>query len=76
MIEIGIARTLAVLREMAEGKTIKIGEYDFGMTPEMRIGPITYYVMGSPMLGKASEMSLSSFHSMLERENVGAPIFK
>lgn len=70
MIEIGIARTLAILGEMAKGNTVRLGKYDFGMTSEMGIGPI-FSCEGAPtVIYPDSDLSLSTFHRMLECKGV------
>lgn len=69
MVDTRIARTLAVLAEMARGKTITVQGREVGMTPDMTIGSM---IDGG--VSRLAEMRLSSFHAMLEREGIGMPI--
>ena len=68
-----VARTLAILRLMAQGQTLTIDGYTFAMSEHMDIGTVMMK-NGKPVLMLTPEMSLGAFHRMLTRHDIGMPI--
>lgn len=72
------ARTLAILKQMAEGKqlTVKIGDnnYKLGMGEDMSVGIIFTSSDGTEHISGLSTMSLAEFNSFLTKHNIGIPL--
>ncbi len=68
------ARTIAILKEMANGKIIKIGDYEIGMADDMSIGAIMTKSNGQQHIGGLSTMDLAQFNTLLNKYDIGMPI--
>ena len=69
------ARTLAIVKQLALGKTIKIDEYEIGMGNDMSIGVImTNSKTGETHIGGLSTMDLAQFNNLLNKHNINNPI--
>lgn len=73
---IHMSRTVSVIQEMSLGKTLTLPDgYTYGMATDMSIGPILTSMGGeNPRILGITEITLSSFHALLNRYDVGAVI--
>ncbi|XCN71874.1 MAG: hypothetical protein Q3M24_16415 [Candidatus Electrothrix aestuarii] len=76
MLGLDVARTLAVIRLLASGETITVGDFEIGMGEDMSIGPVFNGSDGEKHISGLSTMDLSQFHKLLNDHQVGHPIPK
>ena len=67
-------RTLSIVRKLAEGKTLKIGDFTIGMGADMSIGCIMTNPDGEQHIGGLSTMDLAQFNKLLNEHNIGSII--
>jgi hypothetical protein len=74
MLDLDVARTLAIVRLLAFGETITVGEFVIGMGEDMSIGPVMTGSDGEPHVAGLSTMDLAQFHKLLNDYDIGHPI--
>jgi hypothetical protein len=70
-VDIQIARTLAIVQQMAQGKQLTLPDYPYpiGMTEDMTVG---FIFNGG--ISQLSEMTLRELNSLLNKHGIGMPI--
>ncbi len=68
------ARTLAIVRELASGKRLTIGDTVIGMDEDMSIGPVIVGSDGEEHVAGLATMDLALLNKVLSKHRVGGVI--
>ncbi|MCP4539459.1 MAG: hypothetical protein GY832_20165 [Chloroflexi bacterium] len=75
MLNLDVARTLAIVREMAHGKILTLSDgHRIGMGEDMTIGYMAKYPDGKEFISGLATMDLAQLNDLLEKEGIGMPI--